>query len=372
MPGEELLSKDQIDELLASVTAGEDISCGKESDGDTEPGSSLHVVDFLRREILSDTEKALCERNFLAGAAAVARLFGVEEKDVTLSFIDTLDFMTIMRSMPRKCLCAYMGTASGFSIFADVDPEAKSLSADESGAAAFLSSLISQLYSALFSAQPAGTFRFCDNASLLPLPADPAVVMAVYQVKSGGKDLRCAVIVPSFRFSASFGGASAEAPSQNAWAAAVGRKGSFGERRFAVALGTTILSDANAKKLRNNSLMKITSVDISPSYLIDLATGRAVFQGEAVIMNGKYGFRVTGEAKDFQYIDPAVEGNWFCLSAGIVKADEDMIGMLGEGSVLETDTPDTALLPVYCSNGIVLPCYFSCNGETGWARIFMR
>ena len=89
-------------------------------------------------------------------------------------------------------------------------------------------------------------------------------------------------------------------------------------------------------------------------------------------MNGHYGFRVTGGAKDLQYLDPEGEGNWFCLSVGAVKTDEETIGMLGEGSVLETETPGTALLPIYCSNGIVLPCHFSCNGESGWARVFMK
>ena len=349
-------------------------------DRDLTPQESIEIfklamqrlVDERGGKILTEDEKASCEKKFSSAAAGVADYFGVDRSEVTLSFIDTLDFMTVMRSMPRKCLCAYMGTASGFSVFADLDPEADGIAAEKGGTDKFLESFLSSLYGIIFSARPAGIFRFCDNASLLPLPADPAVVMAVYQIVSGGRELRCAVMVPSFRFSGAFAGPAAEAPSQNGWLSAVGRKGSFSKGRYVAALGTSVLSDVNAGKLRNNALMKIATVDICPSYLVDLSTGRAVFEGEIVVMNGFYGFRVTGGAKELQYFDPGAAGTLFCLSAGEVKIDEETLDMLGEGCVLETGTPETALLPIYCSNGIVLPCHFSCNGESGWARIFMK
>ena len=371
MSGDSLLSKEQIDELLSCVKAGDVIeSGGEQAEGSVAP--SLHVVDFLRREILTEEEKSECEMKFRSAEGSVAGFFGAGDAAASLSFIDTIDFMTVMRGMPRKCVCGYMSTASGFSIFVDLDPEAESITAGAGGTEKFLESFLSSLYRIIFSARPAGIFRFCDNASLLPLPADPAVVMAVYQIVSGGRELRCAVMVPSFRFSGAFAGPAAEAPSQNGWLSAVGRKGSFSKGRYVAALGISVLSDVNAGKLRNNALMKIATVDICPSYLVDLSTGRAVFEGEIVVMNGFYGFRVTGGAKELQYFDPGAAGTLFCLSAGEVKIDEETLDMLGEGCVLETGTPETALLPIYCSNGIVLPCHFSCNGESGWARIFMK
>ena len=142
MPEDMLLSKEQIDELLDSVKAGDMISCGDLPEGEIASSPSLHIVDFLRREILTEDEKASCEKKFSSAAAGVADYFGVDRSEVTLSFIDTLDFMTVMRSMPRKCLCAYMGTASGFSVFADLDPEADGIAAEKGGTANVLRSFL--------------------------------------------------------------------------------------------------------------------------------------------------------------------------------------------------------------------------------------
>ena len=226
--------------------------------------------------------------------------------------------------------------------------------------------------SSLFNTPAAGPFKLYDSASLLPLPVDPAVVMAVYMVSKGKEQYRVALIVPSWRFAAgSVPAAQEKVPSAHSWQKALGAKQSFSCGRYIVALGRLALSLENAKRMKNHSLLKLSAIDLYPSYLVDMTTGKAVFQGEAVSLNGKLGLRITGMGKGLQYVAVSGKAIFLCLSAGAVDTDEETISILGEGCVLETDTPANGLLELVCSNGINLPCRFSCNGEDGWARVFL-
>lgn len=366
MPDNMLLPEDEAAELLASVRSGDD-------DGSAAPDglafSGLRVVDFLRREMLTDEEKDECSKRFAAAAGAVAKVFAVDESCVELSFIDTIDFVTVMKSMPRVCLCGSLGVPQGFTIFADIDPESE---AAEKDAEKFLTALLVKMNSALFGSPAAGPFKLYDSATLLPLPVDPAVVMAVYMVTSGKKQYRVAIIIPAWRVSAAGSPSSmGKLPTQKDWNDALGRKNTFAAGRYIVALGRAELSSGNAKRVKNNSLLKLSTVDLYPSFLVDMTTGKAVFQGEVVSKDGRLGFRITGSGKGLQYIQASDGSTFLCLSAGEADTDEDAVAILGQGCVLETSTPEPGLLTLVCSNGVNLPCRFSCSGEDGWVRIFM-
>lgn len=367
-----LLPEDEAAELLASVRTSSDAEIPSLSEEGAEFHPHLKVIDFLRREMLTDEEKDTCAERFGSATGVIAKLFSVDEKDVELSFIDTIDFMTVMKSMPRVCRCASLGTPQSFSIFVDLDPEAGALAEKAGGLEKFLTSLLVKMNSALFGMPASGPFKLYDSASLLPLPVDPAVVMAVYMVARGKKQYRVAVLLPSWRFAAgSVPAPHVKVPSAQSWLAAVGGKRSFTGGRYIVAVGRAVLSAENAKRVKNHSLLKLSAVDLYPSYLVDMTTGKAVFQGEAVSVDGRLGLRITGMGKGLQYVPDPDASVFLCLSAGTADTDEDTVSILGEGCVVETNTPETGLLELVCSNGINLPCRFSCNGEDGWARIFL-
>ena len=364
-----LLPEDEAAELLASVRASSETALPSLSESEASSRPQLKVMDFLRREILTDKEKDDCGERFAAARGVIAKVFSAEEKDVELYFVDTIDFMTVMKSMPRVCLCGSLGMPRSFSIFADVDPKAEAAAA---GADKFLTALLVKMNASLFGSPSTGPFKLYDSSTLLPLPVDPAVVMAVYMVSSGSTQRRVAVIVPAWRFaSASLPLPSEGPPAQAEWLAALGRAKSFSCGRYVIALGRAVLSPENAARVKDHSLLRLSAVDIYPSYLVDMTTGEAVFQGEAVSLNGKLGLRITGMGKGLQYAAVSGKAIFLCLSAGAVDTDEETISILGEGCVLETDTPANGLLELVCSNGINLPCRFSCNGEDGWARVFL-
>jgi hypothetical protein len=362
-----LLSTAESDELLSSVTAG---------DSDDSPASPVEVVDFFRREILTDSQMDECSVMFRAAVPSLAAFFSAEEADVELSFVDTMDFMTYMKSVPRVCRCASLGSPSGFSLFADIDMPANTAGAEQAVTEKFMRSFLTAVNKGIFSEEITSAVSIYDIASLIPVPADPSVVMAAYEIGRGKDTIRCTVLVPAYRFTSAYSLSrlSPSALTEQGWRAALNRKaGGFSpENRYVLAIGHMKLSAANALRLKHNTLMKFQSVDISPAYLVDLAAGDSLLEGEVVMHEGMFALRVTHSGKRKRYIDQSEDGPVFCLAVGAVSIDEETAGMIGNGCIIDTDTEETGLFSLYCSNGAKIPCRFTCTSESGWVKIFMK